>query len=58
MNRLHLLLPVLLFAGCAGGTLGTPEPRPSALRGVPGFDTREYPGDAAMDAWRGDSPYR
>ncbi|HEX6308390.1 MAG TPA: glycoside hydrolase domain-containing protein [Longimicrobiales bacterium] len=30
-----------------------PEPR-----GVPGFDTRDYPGDAVMRGWFGDSPYR
>ncbi|HEX2167600.1 MAG TPA: glycoside hydrolase domain-containing protein [Longimicrobiales bacterium] len=27
-------------------------------RGVPGFDTRDYPGAAAMRAWFGESPYR
>jgi hypothetical protein len=32
--------------------------RPGAPEGVPGFDTRRYPGDAAMARWRADSPYR
>ncbi len=28
------------------------------FRGVPGFDTRAYPGDSALRAWRAASPYR
>ncbi len=35
-----------------GATPATP------LRGVPGFDTRAYPGDSTMKAWRAASPYR
>lgn len=59
MIRLYTLPLVLLFAACAGGaTPGATGPRPTAPRGVPGFDTREYPGDAAMNAWRRDSPYQ
>ena len=30
----------------------------TALRGVPGFDTRVYPGDSVLKAWRSASPYR
>lgn len=40
-------------AGCVPA-----EIRPAVAAGVPGFDTREYPGDAAMERWRTDSPYR
>jgi hypothetical protein len=39
-----------------------PPPPPGAAtappRGVPGFDTRDYPGDAALRAWLESSPYR
>jgi hypothetical protein len=28
------------------------------MRGVPGFDTRDYPGDEVMRSWFGSSPYR
>lgn len=28
------------------------------MRGVPGFDTRDYPGDAVMRSWFASSPYR
>lgn len=49
----------LLVGGCAGGAAGPAEsPAPDGARGVPGFDTRDYPGDAAMAAWREASPYR
>ncbi|MFW5952088.1 MAG: glycoside hydrolase domain-containing protein, partial [Gemmatimonadota bacterium] len=34
-----------------------PEPAPER-RGVPGFDTRTYPGDDVMAAWLDASPYR
>lgn len=47
----------LAAAGCAG-TITTAEAGDPDARGVPGFDTREYPGDAVMDAWRDASPYR
>lgn len=41
-----------------GAAPGPPaEPEPDA-RGVPGFDTRDYPGDATMARWLDDSPYR
>lgn len=52
----------ILLAACGGGVAapaGPPEsPVPEGARGVPGFDTRTYPGDAAMAAWREASPYR
>jgi hypothetical protein len=49
----------LLLGACAGGGVGPAEsPAPEGARGVPGFDTRDYPGDAAMAAWREASPYR
>lgn len=55
LAALPVLAASLALAACAAGNpAGGPAPR----RGVPGFDTREYPGDAAMAAWRQDSPYR
>jgi hypothetical protein len=47
---------VVLLAACAGVIL--PEPRAPEADGIlPGFDTRTYPGDAAMRAWYDASPY-
>lgn len=53
-------LAAALLTGCGGGVAvpGAGQPEPEAARGVPGFDTREYPGDAAMATWRASSPYR
>ena len=58
-----LLLGVFLTAcGGAGPVLELPAPAGGAgiegARGVPGFDTRDYPGDEVMTAWRAASPYR
>ncbi len=50
--RFGLLLTVVLLAGCA--TSRGPQPAPA----YPGFDLWQYPGDAAVAAWRADSPYR
>jgi hypothetical protein len=44
-------------SGCAVPP-GFPVPTPEAPRGVPGFDTRDYPGDDVMEAWLESSPYR
>lgn len=45
--------------GCASGGLTLPAPQPvPASDVIAGFDTREYPGDAAMRTWRAESPYR
>lgn len=58
---LLLALPLALTAsGCAAGPLAAPAPaEPVAdFRGVPGFDTRDYPGDGVMTRWRAESPYR
>ena len=44
---------VIWAAACAAPRISE---RP--MRGVPGFDTRDYPGDAVMRAWFGASPYR
>ena len=55
------LAAALLLAACGPGReLPSIEPRgePGVTRGVPGFDTRDYPGTAAMRAWRDASPYR
>ncbi len=47
------------LAACAGGPGPvTPMPRPETFSAVPGFDTRDYPGAAAMRAWHDASPYR
>lgn len=48
------LTVVVLLSACAAPRVATPAP----ARGIPGFDTRDYPGDAAMRAWFGPSPYR
>lgn len=50
-----LAFALLPAAACAPApTPGAPEPR----GGVPGFDTREFPGSEAMSRWRESSPYR
>lgn len=55
VSRTLLLAAALSISGCAASRMDTStEPR----RGVPGFDTRDYPGDAAMRGWFGVSPYR
>lgn len=52
------------LGGCGAAGVGPaapgpePGPEPETARGVPGFDTRDYPGDAAMRTWRDESPYR
>jgi hypothetical protein len=52
-----ILVGALLQVACAPGP-GIGVPAPDEARGVPGFDTRDYPGDAAMRAWLESSPYR
>jgi len=49
-----------LALGACGAGVGAPSAGPAPLesRGVPGFDTRSYPGPDAMRAWREASPYR
>lgn len=42
------------FSACATPRAEAPQP----ARGIPGFDTRDYPGDDGMRAWFGASPYR
>ena len=49
-----LLGAALLLSACTAPRI---DPRTPA-RGVPGFDTRDYPGDAVMRGWFGSSPYR
>jgi hypothetical protein len=51
---LGALFMVALGAACAPLPVGGPVP----ARGVPGFDTRDYPGDATMRRWFDASPYR
>jgi hypothetical protein len=45
-------------AGCAPVGVGVEAPPARAVTGVPGFDTRAYPGASVMAAWRAESPYR
>lgn len=61
----HLVAPaLLLLTACASGggpttaPGATPDAPAVAYRGVPGFDTRDYPGDGVMARWREYSPYR
>lgn len=49
-----LLLAVVTGAACAP----LPTVAPGVARGVPGFDTRDYPGDGTMRRWMDGSPYR
>ena len=68
IRRTLSLLPLVVLpaalAGCGSGGLSPVDlPGPAGApageyRGVPGFDTRDYPGDAVMAAWRESSPYR
>lgn len=48
------LLAAVAVAGCGSLPVGAPVP----ARGVAGFDTRDYPGDATMRRWFEASPYR
>ena len=47
-------ISMVLLSACATPRAEGPQP----ARGIPGFDTRDYPGDDAMRAWFGSSPYR
>lgn len=56
-----VLLLTCLVTACSSSARPGGVPSPSAgfdPAGFPGFDTREYPGDAAMAQWRARSPYR
>lgn len=57
-----LAAAVALVSACAGGGATAPAPTPPEpdpdARGVPGFDTRDYPGDGVMRTWLAESPYR
>lgn len=48
------VLVIATLAGCAPLPVGAPIP----ARGVPGFDTRDYPGEETMRRWLDASPYR
>jgi hypothetical protein len=52
------LLATLLAVAAAAACAPMPGAGPVPTRGVPGFDTRDYPGDAVMRRWFDDSPYR
>lgn len=56
MRRIHALLPLLLAAACAPAAARSGPAAPANVH--PGFDASLYPGDAAMRAWRSESPYR
>jgi hypothetical protein len=51
---LAMLACALTVGACAPLPVGGPVP----ARGVPGFDTRDYPGDDVMRRWFAASPYR
>ncbi|MBR9991337.1 MAG: DUF1906 domain-containing protein [Gemmatimonadetes bacterium] len=53
-SRTLLFAVVVALGACAAPRADTAGP----MRGIPGFDTRDYPGDAVMRAWFGSSPYR
>lgn len=63
-RQLVLTTAAFCLGGCGAAGVGPaapgpePGPEPETARGVPGFDTRDYPGDAAMRTWRDESPYR
>jgi hypothetical protein len=52
------LLAILACALTAGACAPLPVGAPVPARGVPGFDTRDYPGDDVMRRWFAASPYR
>ncbi|MEX1183617.1 MAG: glycoside hydrolase domain-containing protein [Gemmatimonadota bacterium] len=54
MRRIIAAGALLVTGACAS----VPAVAPEAVRGVPGFDTRDYPGDAALRTWFAASPYR
>jgi hypothetical protein len=53
-SRTFLFAAVLALGGCAAPRADSDAP----MRGIPGFDTRDYPGDAVMRGWFRSSPYR
>src|SRR5690606_41266581 len=53
---LTVLAVLPLLGACAAGPVAEPAGGPPA--GVPGFDTRAYPGDGVMQQWRETSPYQ
>ncbi len=55
-RRSSLVFVAALLAG-ACATVPTAPGGPTGFRGVPGFDTRAYPGDSVMQRWRESSPY-
>ncbi len=62
-GRLMVVASMALVGGaaCASAGVMSPGAQPRATtsyQGVPGFDTRVYPGDSALARWRRESPYR
>lgn len=62
MNSIQRLrggvLAALLLATAGAACAPLPVGGPIPARGVPGFDTRDYPGDTTMRRWFEASPYR
>jgi len=59
MTDMRKMVGVLLLAVAAGAACAPLQTvAPGVARGVPGFDTRDYPGDATMRRWMESSPYR
>ena len=62
-NPMLLVAATVAISACAGSPGpqapdDIDQPPTADYRGVPGFDTRDYPGDDAMELWREASPYR
>ena len=59
--RNYLASVLLILAGACASAPSAAPPGPAAPRTAspnhPGFDIGRYPGDAALRAWRGASPY-
>lgn len=57
-TRRYATLCVLVLVLAAGACATAARVLDETPRGVPGFDTRDYPGDAVMRSWFAESPYR
>jgi hypothetical protein len=58
MQRRASLFTFLACAAALGACAVSQAGTMTGARGVPGFDTRDYPGDAVMQQWHDRSPYR
>jgi hypothetical protein len=58
MVRARMIVLLVMAAVGAGAACAPLQVGVPAAAGVPGFDTRDYPGDATMRRWYDASPYR